>query len=342
MRKAFYYDNAMPPENWLKIAILLWDKIWISPLVIELLKSLDTFKELKDNFLTRLYLADKSFFDTEFPKLDKSRMQEILKEDDVILFKEIVLEYVTEINKRDINPKTLESNMKLMKQTRFEISRRNLTKAKQMIARLEEQGKAYKRNLIEKAEYFNKAFYNSRFKELFPQLDYFFDKKHSFFEYYSSKKEVILIGVEAFLPVDLSDLTVGQIIDFRNTTKTQRISFRKEAENVLKDFVLFSSEKDFHRTTERFKDILHAELDVLKKAYRACKIEAAYKGIGIFTVSSVLSYLASVADIGIFQPASIIAAISFSGSRGLASYEKDIAEIFKSPWGYLLALKKLK
>jgi hypothetical protein len=342
MRKAFYYDSAMPPEYWLKMTSLLWDKIWISPLVASLLNSTDTFKELEDNFLTRLYVADKDIFDTEFPEVGKSRFQEVLKGDGVALFKRIVLEYVEEISKRDITPETVEANKKLIKQAHFEISRRNVTKAKQMIERLEERGRTFKKSLIEKAEYFNRAFYNSRFKELFPQLDYFFNKEQSFHEYYSSGKEVILIGVEAFLPVDLAALTIRQIKDFRNTAKTQRIRFRKEAEDVLKDFVLSVSEKDFHRTTERFKDILREELDVLKKAYRACKIEAVYKGMGIFAVSSVLSFLASVADIGIFQPASITAGISFSGSRGLASYEKDRAEILKSPWGYLLALKKMK
>jgi hypothetical protein len=61
------------------------------------------------------------------------------------------------------------------------------------------------------------------------------------------------------------------------------------------------------------------------------------------TVSSqALSYLSSVAGIGIFPPAGIVSILSLSGAYILASHDKNKDQMFKSPWGYLLSLEKIK
>lgn len=342
MRKAFYYDSAIPPEKWLRLASLLWDEIWISPFVGNLLSSLDSFDELQGTFLASLYQADRSIFDATNLDASKNIAETILKDEKLTLFKRTLLQYTEQTTNLDITIASANSITRLLEQAKEIASRGNIKAANNLLTELKQRTKAYKATMIEKADYFNRAFFNSAFKELYPQLDYFFDKERSLYEYYSSEKEVMLIGVDAFLPRNVNVLTINQIIDFRGVTKTQRLQFRKAGENVLKDIMLSASERDFFSAVERLKDIMNEELDKSRKAYQVCKIEAVQKGMTVFTVSSALSLLPSVLGLGIFLPAALLSGAAFSSARGLAAFDKDRSEILTSPWGYLLFLRKLE
>lgn len=341
MRKAFYYDRAIPPENWLKLTSLLWDQIWISPIVEDQLRSTELFPERKDDFLTKLYTADSNIFDTSFPEAEKERANKILRGDDLEAHKALVMKYANEMKRKDITPADVDEVSRLIDTIKVSIDNKDLKTAQRLNEELKKRHELFRKRLLDKAEHPHMGIYHARFKELYPQLDYFFEKEQSFKEYLSNNKEITLISVDAFLPAKLSTLSIGQIMEFRDKTKSQRFRFRKASEDILKEFVLTGSERDFNGTVERFQNILNEELDVLNKTYRKCKIDAVSQAMKIFAVSS-LSHLLSMADIGIFQPAMIISSLAFSGAQGLASFEKGKADISKSPWGYLLSLQQLK
>lgn len=215
MRKAFYYDRAIPPENWLKLTSLLWDQIWISPIVADQLNSIELFPERKDDFVTKLYTADRDIFDTSFLKAEKEKADKILRGADLDAHKALVMEYADEMKRKDITAADIDEISRLINTMKVSIAIKDVKIAQRLNAELKERYERLRQNLLNKAEHPHMGIYHSRFKELYPQLDYFFEKEQSFKEYLSNDKEITLISVDAFLPAALSTLSIGQIMEFR-------------------------------------------------------------------------------------------------------------------------------
>jgi len=108
MRKAFYYDNAIPPKKWLITASLLWNKIWISPLIINLITDQRTFPELTNEFLTSLYKKAPDIFDISIPKIDESKFENEIRGEKLNKYKKIVIEHVNEMKRGFIRPENME------------------------------------------------------------------------------------------------------------------------------------------------------------------------------------------------------------------------------------------
>ncbi len=160
----------------------------------------------------------------------------------------------------------------------------------------------FKTEMIAKADFFNAGYYNYRFKDLFPQLDYFFSKEKSFYEYCSSKKEVILLGVEALLPLTLNEISISQIKDFRQLTGPQTLNFiEKISEKTLNEVMESSDEEGFKTALARFKDILHEKKTLLQKNYKLCKIQAGIKKLNIVCLA--MTGISLLFPISFYEPA---------------------------------------
>lgn len=339
MRKAFYYDNVIPPKNWLILTSLLWDKIYISPLLHGLLKIGYHFKEVRDEFLTKLYYSDNDLFDTFSPQANWEKAQHTLNEAYFDIYRNLTREFIVEMQN---NLSATNQIVQLAEEMHHCKSKKDFTAASNVGYRLIDTFNAYKTKTIEKANYFNSGFYNHRFKELFPEFVYFFDKEQSFKNYCSSNKEALLCTIESFIPINLNLISIKQIKDFRENTISKRIKFRKASEEILKEIMHSSTESEFDNSLKIFKDFLYEELNILKKDYRDCKINASIKSIKVLTLGINLPSILAAISIPIFEPASIVASLSLASASFLSNIEKGKSEIHKSPWGYLMSLKDLK
>lgn len=337
MRNAFYYDSAIPPENWLKITSLLWNKIYISPLILNLLKIGNHSQEVRDEFLTKLYYADNDLFNTFSPEANWKKAQGTLNEEYFDIYRKLTDEFI----------RGMESDFDLIDRMKNLIEEMGCLKnEKEFIGalkagnRLKAAFDEYKTKTIEKANYFNFGFYNHRFKELFPQLDYFFNKEKSFHEYCSSEKEVILLGVEALLPLNIAEISIPQIKDFRELTKSQRLKFIRVSEGILKDIMNSYDEEGFNKALRRFREILDEKILLLQKDYKLCKIQVGMRKIKIICL--VTTGLHLLFPISIYEPALWLSDVSVFTAEHFLEKRKGEINIDKESWGILMPLAKIK
>jgi len=332
MRKAFYYDSAIPPNHWLKITSLLWDKIYISPLIDGFLRFATFFDETKNQFLTKLYRSDKDLFDTFSPETHWQKIKEgqNLKEEYFDIYRNLTREILTEMNS---NISQIKHIVKLTEEMKLP---KSIKAGYQAI----DAFKSYKVRTIEKANYFNNGFYNHKFHELFPQLDYFFDKDASFREYYSNGREVILLGVDALLPLNLDDISIPQIKDFRQLTRQQRIKFIDASEEILKNVMNSSDEEGFNKALRHFKDILDEKVLLLNKDYKLCKIKAGIKRLQVICLA--VTGIGILFPISLCEPALYLSDVSIFGAEHFLEKRKSALNIDKETWGFLLPLTRIK
>jgi hypothetical protein len=342
MRKAFYYDNAIPSKKWLITASLLWNKIWISPLIINLITAQDTFPELNNEFLTSLYKKAPDIFDISTPKIDESKFKNEIRGEKLDKYKKIVIEHVNEIKRGFIRPENMGKLENLKEKTQHYLNIGDRQSALKMVNLLTSILNSEKSEMTRKATLHNHGFYNSEYKEYYPELDYFFDNESSFKNCYPNCNKVLIYSVEAHLPVNPESISIQQIKDFRERTISQRIKFKIASEEFLNKLMLSSTEADFDDSLKVFKEILENELNSFSIVYRECKIEALNRAITIFSATTLLPFIESSLSIPIYVPAGIISSLSLTASSVLSAIEKGKTEIHKSPWGYLTSLKRLK
>ena len=340
MKKIFYYDNALPPKRWLVMASLLWDKIWISPIIGEFLLKSPFTNEFKDLFLVGLYRSNAGIIDTARHVQDSEKfIQMISNEEEKQYFKKNIGDYVDIVLK---NPFPFEKWVELQNKARVYAGMRNVALLQKTKKEMEQVVESWEKKLASEATKYNHAFYNYKFREAIPELEFFFDNEKSFQSYCPNRNKVFVYSVEAFIPYLPEKVTVRQIEDFRAGTSSQRIKFRKVSQELLSDIMRSSTQSDFNNSMTIFKDYLNDELDALRKSYRNCKINAGFKIINIVGVGSFVTLLSRIFAMPIYEPASIVAAASCSTAVLLSDLEKGRAEINKSPWGYLMSLVKLK
>jgi hypothetical protein len=219
---------------------------------------------------------------------------------------------------------------------------RNVALLQKTKKEMEQIVESWEKKLSAEATSYNHAFYNYKFRDAIPELEFFFDNEKSFQRYSPNCNKVFVYSVEACLPYLPETVTVRQIEDFRASTGSQRFKFRKASQELLSDIMRSSSAGDFNSSMRIFKDYLNDEMNDLRKSYRNCKINAGFKIINIVGVDSLVTLLSRIFPMPIYEPASLFAAASLSAAVFLSDLEKGKVESNNSPWGYLMSLVKLK
>lgn len=340
MRKAFYYDSAFPPHQWLVLASLLWDKIWLSPLVKIVLSSPYLFEESRNTFLGKMYDSGLNVFDFSSPKTSDAYLRDNPKEEDHHQYNELIKRFVETITGRDLpidEIDRLRKNMVLFQGSGDTSSALRATnRLKKMVARRTKE-------IVDEATAYNHAFLNSKFREMYPELDYFFAREKTFENYWPNSNKVFVHSVRALLPVDLGEITIPQIMDFRNETAVHRLNFKISSEAILENIMDASSEAQLQQLIKTYTDLLKDQLAKLETAYTHSKIKSVLTAIGVVTgVPTLLSLLGTALQIGIYEPAAIASGFSAAGASLKAALDKARAEVNVSQWGLLVKLQKLK
>lgn len=310
MRKAYYYGSAVPPKDWLVYASLLWDKIWVGQNVKFLSETrADQMRSNSDGRFLQELLTKTTIIDVSDPVVDA----DALSEDEGERFHKYyehanaVLEAMLAQPARDtpFDPPTYEEMVKV-------------------------------------ASLMNQAATPPWAQNAFRDLDYFFDSSHNFQECHSLNTTVLLTTIEAIIPKEPESIEMDKLIEFRENSHLQRLKFREEVDKLFEGLFESSTDEDLQRKVKLCEEYILEQLNILELNYRAYKIDAVKKAMGItFTGPALVGALSSLLHVPFYMPAAIVSAIAISTAEILLAIEKGKSEISKSPWGYLRTMKKL-
>lgn len=313
MKKAHYYESVIPPKAWLIHASLLWDKIWVGNGVEHIVQGyaremlLDTDGRFVYELSTRTKILDDSV-----PSLDRNR----LFEEEETRFDEH-FEYASALFDEILDPSNAPPDGKLFPRPSYEQFCQILTLA-------------------------NKVLVPSWAQNAFDDLDCFFNNTRDFQQCHSLNTTALFASIEAIVPKMPEAIELKQLLDFRESTQLQRLKFRQEVQTLLDTLFACSTEADLHTNMKLCREFIEEQVNILQLNYRAHKIEAIKKSMGItFTAPALVGALASVLDIPFYMPAAIVSAISLSIAEVLLAIEKGKSQVSSSPWGYVNSLKKL-
>lgn len=342
MRKVFYYDEAVPPKEWLIIASLLWDKIWISPIIANILSAPHLFKTFEKSFIAEVF-RKLDVFDFSDPLRDKDKQLALLSDgEELEHFKKAIARYVEKYltNKQGSWADIFE----LHKKADFYLKIGNRGMGLQLLKKISRivDSKYEWSKINREITSYNHAFFNSKFKEVYVDLDYFFEQEKTFQNYWPNTNKVFMYSVKSLLPIEPLRISSSQIRDFRQKTISERFRFKNESKNMLREILQATNEKDLRYSLQRFEDVLRSELDLLEKRYADCKIKSSFMSLSIIGgIPTSLHLLCQAVHVPIYDPATIIAGLSAAGASLISSINSYRAEINKSPWGFLLSLRKL-
>jgi hypothetical protein len=176
----------------------------------------------------------------------------------------------------------------------------------------------------------------------FDDLDFFFSNTRDFQQCHSLNTTALFASIEAIVPKLPEAVELKQLLDFRENTQLQRLRFRQEVQGLHDTLFACSTEADLHANMKLCREFIEEQVNILQLNYRAHKIEAIKKSMGItFTAPALVGALASVLDVPFYMPAAIVSAVSLSIGEVLLAIEKGKSQISSSPWGYVNSLKKL-
>lgn len=326
MRQAYYYDNVVPPKDWLIYAIMLWDKVWVGPHLKPLIEAYPSQRQEDKNvaFVTDL-LTTTTFLDASNPTIDLSLLSEEERDRYEKMMAELnkCLDYFIEGRPFQI---IIEGRRHLEIDP---IPKKKLGPPK------------YGQMAIFSAM-FTQCLTPSWVQKAFPGLDFFFYNERSFQKCHSLRTNVFVASIEAIIPKNPDSVTISQLVDFRERNQLQQRKFKIAADEIYNDILDCTTEEDLHHNVRLSEEFLREQLDMLELNYRKCKLDAAKKVMGItFTGPALLGALSAVLQIPFYAPAAIISAITLASADILFSIEKNRAEIRREPFGYLIEMKRL-
>jgi hypothetical protein len=148
--------------------------------------------------------------------------------------------------------------------------------------------------------------------------------------------------IQAYMPRDLDKIELRQIAGFRNEASVQRMVYQKEIQKLVADFEGDASEGSVEKFQRNIVELARMRIEATQKAYRNAKIELVTKAFGIsLTPPALMSAIGSFLGVGLFVPAGIAAAIAIFGVEAFLRMQKARAERAASPWSYVLNLADL-
>lgn len=316
MRRAYYYDSVIPPKDWLIYASLLWDKIWVGQAVNQLSESYAN-EMLLDNDASLLYelMTKTDILDSSIPAKDTS----LLSDEEEASFDEYLINASSQLESMldGSRPEFMPPPGKKFDPPTYD-------------------------QMIQLSTLMNQCLTPSWAQNAFHELDYFFVNASEFQKCHSLNANVLLTSIEAVVPEKPESMDLSKLTEFRERTQLQRLKFRQEVDKLSDDLFACSTEAELRVKVKLCGEYIREQLNTLEVNYRAYKIDAIKKTMGItFTAPALLGALSSVLHVPFYMPAAIVSAISLSIAEILLAIEKGKAEVAKSPWGYLSNIKKL-
>ena len=145
--------------------------------------------------------------------------------------------------------------------------------------------------------------------------------------------------LQAYLPKDFNTLDTELIAEFRDTFANQRLKYQSAVQMLCREFMDVASEGQLEYLIRRIQSLAEERVEETKRTYSRAKLETATK---VFSLSlappAIVASLASMLGTGVFVPAGIVAAISLLGVKVFVALEKAKEDKAKSPWSYVLSV----
>lgn len=143
--------------------------------------------------------------------------------------------------------------------------------------------------------------------------------------------------LEAYVPHDLSTLSLGRIADIRSHMGEARLKYQSDIQSLCQEFAKVASAGELKNLERRITDVAKQRIESTRKAYELVKLNVVTQVIGLSYVPlGVLTWMGSALGIGIFAPASILAGLVLGGAKILIEREKGKLDMEKGGWSYAL------
>lgn len=148
--------------------------------------------------------------------------------------------------------------------------------------------------------------------------------------------------LQAYFPANLSNLDPERIRDCRNQLSEKRLAYQQAIQSLCDDYAKVASEGELGRLRSRAVDLAKERIQHTQAAYRNAKIELVVGSFGLSLAPPALaSVLASALSTGIWLPGAVASAVSLFASKALLGRAKSKREYDASPWSYVLDIRKI-
>jgi len=308
VRHAYYYDDIVPPREWLVQASLLWERVWCGCLPSFIANFSGLMQADQDGqFLHELFVRT-DIIATGPPAFDDSLLPDDLRARHGRMTQQLskALDYIIE---------GVPFEIEYLEPGRESVSIDPIPKRP--------VGPPTFHDVRRMSTLFNNGIAPAWVDKGFPDLDFFFGDQRAAIRPSSAKANVLVRSIEAVLPVNVGDITLSQLIDFRETTRLRRLQFGRAADDLLNDVIDCSTEHDLQRAVRLCEEYIREQLSLLDVAYAACKMEAARRVMGVtFTAPALVAALSSAVHVPFYLPAAIVSSLSLASAEVLLALEK--------------------
>lgn len=157
------------------------------------------------------------------------------------------------------------------------------------------------------------------------------------YDYRALRGDVATSVLEAHVPKGFESMEPQRIAEFRQAFSAQRLKFNREVQAICREFGDVASEGELQQVKDRIVAIANERIAEVRQTYERGRLEIVTKSLSIsLAPPALVSTLASVLDVGIFAPGAIAGALSLIAAKTLADTAQARMERKKSPWSYAL------
>lgn len=157
------------------------------------------------------------------------------------------------------------------------------------------------------------------------------------YDYRALRGDVSTLVLQAHLPERFESLEPQRIAEFRQEFAAQRLKFNREIQAVCRELGEVASEGHLKSIRERVLAIANERIEEVRGTYRRGKLDTITTMLGMSVAPpAILTSLGSILGIGIFAPAAVVAGLSLAAAKTLSDVEKTRFDRKKNPWSYAL------
>lgn len=147
--------------------------------------------------------------------------------------------------------------------------------------------------------------------------------------------------LQAYVPADIDTIEAERILACREKLADKRLAYQQAIEAICSEFSAITSEGELMNFKPRVVDLAKQRIEDTRSAYREAKIEIALRSFGIsLAPPAVAGLLASVLNLGIWLPGAIVSAFSIFSAKALIDWRRSSREYNKSAWSYVLDIER--
>lgn len=166
------------------------------------------------------------------------------------------------------------------------------------------------------------------------------DEKYTdivFYDHRVMRGDVAALILNAYLPDNFYSMALEQVKSFRDEFKVQRLKYDQAVQSICREFGDAASEGELINIKDRVVEIANERIEEVRDTYRRAKLGVAIKSFSIsLTPPAIATGIASVLGVGLFAPAAVGAALSLFAASTLLEWDKAKTDRNKSPWSYVL------